>query len=573
MGCILRAMNATNPVLTLGLTAILLAPFSLWGQNPMLLPPLVTDTEVTLVMDHGEHTFLEGVTTPTMGCNGPVLAPVLEVHKGDVVSWNVTNNIDEVTTMHWHGMHVAPENDGGPHSVIAPGETWSPSFEVLDEAGTYWYHPHLHMMTNKHVSLGVAGMIWVRDAEEQALDLPRTYGVDEFPVIIQTKAFDADGNIVPDSNTDDVAMVNATVDASVGVPAQVLRFHMLNGSSQRVFNLGLEGDVTFHMIATEGGLLAEPVALTRLRLAPGERCELLVDASGLEGSTLRWMSFASELPNGYFGATYPGMGAGMSMDGYNPNPLNGADFTLLEMNVSASTENAVTAIPSALDDTNGMPWSTTDIDTYRTVTMSPVQMGSNQLNGEFLLNGTPFNMDVINYTIPLNNLEAWTISNNSGIAHPFHIHDVQFYIQNFNGIPVGPEFAGRKDVVLVPPMSTASFLAKFEDFANPDIPYMYHCHMLTHEDGGMMGQFVVVDPSDVDEAEATAALTFPNPAHDRLQLSGFEGAWSVVNTQGQILAQGQLTARQEVIDTSRWPNGLYVLRPATGQVVTFVVQH
>lgn len=71
MGCILRAMNATNPVLTLGLTAILLAPFSLWGQNPMLLPPLVTDTEVTLVMDHGEHTFLEGVTTPTMGCNGP----------------------------------------------------------------------------------------------------------------------------------------------------------------------------------------------------------------------------------------------------------------------------------------------------------------------------------------------------------------------------------------------------------------------------------------------------------------------------------------------------------------------
>ncbi len=566
-------MNATTPVLTLSLTAILLVPFTLWGQNPMLLPPLVTDTEVSLVMDHGEHTFLEGVTTPTMGCNGPVLAPVLEVHKGDVVSWNVTNNVDEMTTMHWHGMHVAPENDGGPHSVIAPGETWSPSFEVLDEAGTYWYHPHLHMMTNKHVSLGVSGMIWVRDAEEQALDLPRTYGVDEFPIIIQTKAFDEAGNIVPDSNTDDVAMVNATVDATLDVPAQVLRFHMLNGSSQRVFVLGLEGDVTFHMMATEGGLLAESVALTRIRLAPGERCELLVDASDLEGATLRWMSFASELSNGFYGATYPGMGAGMSMDGYNPNPLNGADFSLLEMNVGASTDNAVTAIPYSLDNTNGMPWSATEVDTYRTVTMSPVQMGPNQLNGEFLLNGAPFNMEVINYTVPLNNLEAWTISNNSGIAHPFHIHDVQFYIQNFNGIPVGPELAGRKDVVLVPPMSTATFLAKFEDFANPDIPYMYHCHMLTHEDGGMMGQFVVVDPSDVEEAKNPALAVHPNPASNSIQATGLEGAWRILDLSGKVVASGTSTDVPATVDVASWPNGTYLLRDESRRTSTFVIQH
>jgi bilirubin oxidase len=122
-------------------------------------------------------------------------------------------------------------------------------------------------------------------------------------------------------------------------------------------------------------------------------------------------------------------------------------------------------------------------------------------------------------------------------------------------------------------MSTTTFIAKFEDFANPDIPYMYHCHMLTHEDGGMMGQFIVVDPSDVDDAEITDAVTFPNPAHDRIRLSGFEGSWSVVNTQGQILAQGQLTNSQDVIDTSVWPDGLYVLLPATGQATSFVVQH
>lgn len=559
--------HLTSSITTLAL--VLTMP--VLGQNPLLLPPLVTETETTLIMDHGDHEFLEGVTTPTMGCNGPVLGPVLEVHKGDLVQWNVVNNIDEMTTMHWHGMHVAPEHDGGPHSVIAPGETWSPSFEVMDEAGTYWYHPHLHMMTNKHVSMGVAGMIWVRDAEEQALDLPRTYGVDEFPVILQTKAFDADGNIIPDSNTDNVAMVNATVDATLDVPAQVLRFHMLNGSSQRVFNLGLEGNLTFHMMATEGGLLDEPVALTRIRLAPGERCELLVDASGLEGSTLRWMSFASEFSNGFYGATNPGMGAGMQMDGYNPNPLNGADFTLLTMNVSEPTSNPVTTIPAVLDLTNAAPWDATEVDEYRTITMSPVTMGPTQLNGEFLLNGAPFNMEVINQTIPLNNIEAWTISNNSGIAHPFHIHDVQFYLLNRNGNPVGPEEAGRKDVVLVPPMSTATFITRFEDFADPVIPYMYHCHMLTHEDGGMMGQFLVVDPTqEIDESAGIDVNLFPNPVHDHLRISGAQGPWRISNSLGQLQDQGD-QASPIALDVSGWPEGLYIFQ--SDKTATFVVQH
>lgn len=565
-------MNAFSTFRFVGFTGLLGATAA-HAQSPLLLPEFLTDTEVTLTLDHGEHEFLPGVMTPTLGANGPVLGPVMEAHRGDVVTWNVVNNIGEITTMHWHGMHVAPENDGGPHSTIAPGETWSPSFEVLDKAGTYWYHPHLHMMTNAHVSKGIAGMIWVRDDVEQALMLPRTYGVDEFPLVLQTKAFDADGIIEPDSNTDDVAMVNATVDAVLDVPAQMLRFHVLNGSSQRVFNVGFDDDMTFQLIATEGGLIDAPVTTARMRLAPGERCEIVVDASGMEGQTLTLVSHASEFSNGIYGATNPGMGAGMSMTGYSPNPLNGADFPLLTLQVGPATDNAVTSLPEVLDPSNANPWNEADIDQARTITMSPVTMGMNQLNGEFLLNGAPFNMDVINHTIPLNNLETWTITNMSGIGHPFHIHDVQFYILDRDGVPPSAVEQGRKDVVFVPAMQTARFITAFEDFANPDIPYMYHCHMLTHEDGGMMGQFVVVDPSDVDEAEATAALTFPNPAHDRLQLSGFEGAWSVVNTQGQILAQGQLTTRQEVIDTSRWPNGLYVLRPAKGQAVTFVVQH
>ncbi len=108
---------------------------------------------------------------------------------------NVTNSIGEETTVHWHGFHVAPENDGGPHTVIDPNTTWTPNFPVLDKAGTYWYHPHAHLLTNKHVAQGLAGLIIVKDAEEAALNLPRTYGVDDFPLIIQTKAISPAGLI------------------------------------------------------------------------------------------------------------------------------------------------------------------------------------------------------------------------------------------------------------------------------------------------------------------------------------------------------------------------------------------
>jgi bilirubin oxidase len=577
----LACMNAFCTFRIVGFAGLLGATTA-HAQSPLLLPEFLTDTEVTLTLDHGEHEFLPGVMTPTLGANGPVLGPVIEAHRGDVVTWNVVNNIGEITTMHWHGMHVAPENDGGPHSTIAPGETWSPSFEVLDKAGTYWYHPHLHMMTNAHVSKGIAGMIWVRDDVEQALTLPRTYGVDEFPLVLQTKAFDADGIIEPDSNTDDVAMVNATVDAVLDVPAQMLRFHVLNGSSQRVFNVGFDDDMTFQLIATEGGLIDAPVTTARMRLAPGERCEIVVDASGLEGQTLTLVSHASEFSNGIYGATNPGMGAGMSMTGYSPNPLNGADFPLLTLQVGPATDNAVTSLPEVLDPSNANPWNEADIDQARTITMSPVTMGMNQLNGEFLLNGAPFNMDVINHTIPLNNLETWTITNMSGIGHPFHIHDVQFYILDRDGVPPSAVEQGRKDVVFVPAMQTARFITAFEDFANPDIPYMYHCHMLTHEDGGMMGQFVVVDSDNVEEHAEHEAGVHPSPARHVVRFNSHGEPWRVVDMRGVQLAEGVGSDREERLDVSAWPNGMYLLHTRSESTETtanprnvqrFVVSH
>lgn len=481
------------------------------AQNQLFIPDTLSGTNINLTLQNGTHEFYSGSMTNTMGANGSVLGPTILLNQGDLVNFNVDNQIGDTTTIHWHGLHVAPENDGGPHTSILPNAQWTPSFTILDKAATYWYHPHLHYKTNEHVSKGIAGMILVKDSEEALLDLPRTYGVDDIPLVIQTKDFDAANQIVVGSNSDDVVMANATIDPYTDVPSQVIRLRILNGSSQRAFNLGLTNDQTFYQIASDGGLLNSPFQTTRLLIAPGERAEILIDFTGMIGQNVQLKSFASEIPNGIYGATNPGMAPPMTLTGYNPNPLNGADFDILDFNIVAQTSNPVSSIPASLVTVN--PLNPADANITRDLTFSPVSMGPNQLNGDFLINNLSFDMAVVNYYIPLDNIEIWEISNQSGIAHPFHIHDVQFNILTRNGVVPDANELGRKDVVLVKPQETVRFITKFETFTNPTVPYMYHCHLITHEDGGMMGQFVVVDPLSIDENELDGdVIIYPNPS-------------------------------------------------------------
>jgi bilirubin oxidase len=481
------------------------------AQNPLLIQSTLTGTDINLTLQNGTTQFYPGQITNTMGVNGNILGPTLILNQGDFVNFSVTNQLAETTTVHWHGLHVSPENDGGPHTTIAANSTWSPSFTIMDKAATYWYHPHLHHFTDKHISKGIAGMIIVKDTDEAALNLPRTYGIDDFPLIIQTKDFDANNQIVVHSNSDDVIMVNATIDPFLNVPSQVVRYRVLNGSSQRAFNLGLDNNQPFHQIASDGGLLSSPVQLTRLLLAPGERAEILIDFSGMNGETVYLKSYSSELQNGIYGATNPGMGAGMTMNGYNPNPLNGSDFNIIQFTIITQSTNPITAIPSNLVTVTPIPAGNSNIT--RTLTFTPVTMGSNQLNGDFLINGSTMDLDVINYSVPLNNTEIWELTNQSAISHPFHIHDVQFNILTRNGVAPPVNEQGRKDVVLVKPQETVRFIAKFEDFTSDTVPYMYHCHLLTHEDGGMMGQFIVTNVLSVNENFIDDKFRiYPNPS-------------------------------------------------------------
>ena len=537
------------------------------GQNPLFIPDTLSGASINLNLQNGQVEFYNGFNTNTIGYNQDILGPTIFLEKGNEVNFNVTNNISETTTVHWHGLHVSSENDGGPHTVVEAGQVWSPSFTVMDNAATYWYHPHLHEHTEEQVTQGAAGFIIVRDDEEAQLELPRKYGEDDFPIVIQSRAFDANKQMMTNTAADDIILTNGTLDAFLDAPAQVIRLRLLNGSTERIYNLGFQGNLGFSQIATDGGLLNAPVTLTRLRLVPGERAEILLDLSSMQGQTFNLMSFASELPSGNYGAANPSAMPQGSIVGYSDNSLNGNDFNILQVNVVAPTPDAINSIPIAL--IANSPYSESNSDATRNLLFQPAQMGpTGMLNGPFEINGLGYNMEVINYEIPLNNTEIWELTNQTAIAHPFHIHDVQFYILDINGNPPPANMLGKKDVVLVPPMfGTVRFITKFEDFANEEIPYMYHCHMLSHEDEGMMGQFIVFDNSTaVSEFGKDAISIYPNPVSNIITINGMEQATvELYNTSGQLLQTKETTGSIEQFDLTEYAAGIYFFNVKTAE--------
>jgi blue copper oxidase len=486
-------------LLTIGAMSISM----LFAQNLLHIPDTLVGSDIYLNIQNGSKQFYPGQITQTMGVNGDILAPTIILNRHQQVTMHVTNNLTDTTTIHWHGMHVAPENDGGPHIFILPGQTWRPSFEVRDHAATMWYHPHLHYKTYDHVQMGIAGFIIIRDSVEASLNLPRTYGVDDLPLAVQSKGINSNNQIIIEHTAlDSALMVNGTLRPYTNVPSQMVRLRLLNGAPERVFNFGFSDNRSFQMIGSDGGLLSAPVSLTRLLLSPGERAEIIVNFAQDSGQTLFLMNYGTQIPNAHYGATQPGMGPGQTIPGYTTNPLNGANFNILELRVGGKTANPITSIPTALTSHN--PYLAADADMTRNLTFMSMTQGPGGINGPFVINDEHFDMDVINFRVPFENIEIWELRNQTPIAHPFHIHNVPFYILSINGNPPAAHLRGRKDVVLVPGGNgVVRFITKFTNFYNDTLPYMYHCHMLSHEDDGMMGQFVVTSP-------CLASITQPN---------------------------------------------------------------
>ena len=555
----------------LSIAIVLIATNSITAQtqNPLLIPDTLTGPTYNLTIDYDSVEIYPGIYTQSAGINGPILAPTLIINHGDVVTINVDNQLMDTTTMHWHGVHLPSVMDGGPHTVIPPSTTWSPTWTGMDHASTMWYHPHLHHKTYKHIMMGISGFIINNDADETALALPRTYGVDDIPVVLQTKVMTANYQFDTDMdnrNMDTLFLANATRNAYFNAPAQMVRIRLLNGSLMRSFNVGLSNGADFWVIASDGGLLSAPVQMNRLLIANAERYEILVDLSSLQGSSVDLMNYGSGIPAGVYGtAQFSTMGQVQPIQDYNNNPLNGADFTMLTLNVGAPTANAITSVPTSL--ANVPAYNQANVDVNRQFTFSPDGgMGSSTgLSGPFFINNNPFDMGVINEVINLNNTEVWTLTNQTMIAHPFHIHDIQFQILEIEGQAPPAHQAGWKDVVLVPAqMGSVKFITKFEDFADPVIPFMYHCHIIGHEEEGMMGQFTIVDngSTGVETLETELFSIYPNPANDKIQVklkTTENQEVEILDIKGSLMFKGILTEMTSTIDVSKLSNGIYFI--------------
>ena len=445
------------------------------GRPSLPIPPLLDlrpGAPATLAARVGETEFFPGKASPTAGYNRHLLGPTLRVRSGDEVTLDVRNELPEMTTVHWHGLLIPAAVDGGPHNEIAAGQSWRAVLPVQQPACTCWYHPHPHGRTGLQVYGGLAGMLIVTDREEQALGLPSRYGVDDLPLILQDRVFDREQHLVyPRGHMalmhgvqGSVMLVNGAREPRVAVPAGLVRLRLLNGANARVYDLAFEDGRSFHWMATDGGLLRAPVPLQRMALAPGQRAEVLVDFSDGHAALLVNRTTSARQPLLHFAP------AGER----RPHALPARLASWQSPARDAATPRRRLTLTMGNDAMAGMPGGPHGM---------PMPHG---------FDGRPFDMARIDQRVKLGAVEIWEVSALPGMMmdqpHPFHMHGVHFEVIQRDGRAPPALDAGRRDTVLVD--APVELLVRFTQPA-PTVPFMYHCHILEHEDAGMMGQFTV----------------------------------------------------------------------------------
>lgn len=319
-------------------------------------------------------------------------------------------------------------------------------------------------------------MYLIEDENSQALDLPKEYGVNDIPLIIQDRSF-TDGKMTHYAPTDQevldglreaILVVNGTIDAYQSVPQGWVRLRLLNGSNARFYRFHFGDDVTFFKIATEGGFLNQPIEMQSIDMAPGERNEIMIDLSDGANATL----LADLLP------ADPEDSSRWS---------NVAQVTVVELRVDPTLQASGT-LPTTLNDI--AYFDRADATNVRSFSLNMEVRGGTRENMDmFAVNAQPMDMSVINERVNKGDVEIWRITGER-MPHPFHLHGASFQILTLNGEPPTEADRGWKDTVVVWDEVT-EIIVRFDYEATDEYPYMFHCHILEHEDYGMMGQFTV----------------------------------------------------------------------------------
>ncbi|TBL76781.1 multicopper oxidase CueO [Obesumbacterium proteus] len=511
------------------------------ADHPALpIPELLTPDaagKIALNVQTGSMKWKAGMQTPTWGINGPLLGPAMRLQRGKDVAINVTNALPEATTMHWHGMEIPGTSDGGPQAVIEPGKMWTAEFKVDQPATTAWFHPHTHGLTGRQVAMGLGGLIIIDDEESTKLPLPKEWGVDDVPVILQDKRLDAKGHI--DYQLDimtaavgwfgDMMLTNGAVYPQHLAPRGWLRLRFLNGCNARSLNLATSDGRPLYVVGSDGGLLGEPVKLTELPILMGERFEVLVDTR--DGKAFDIIT----LPVKQMGMTLPPFDRALPVLHIQPTlKSNEAKLpdALVKMPAVPAVDNVKTRwLQLMMDPQLDMMGMQMMMQRYGMASMAGMdmkghgnmagmdhgqmqgqmthgQMGHGKMNHggmeqgnqmapgyDFMhgnkINGIAFDMAKPMFDVKRGTYEKWTLSGEGDMMlHPFHIHGTQFRILSENGKPPAAHRSGWKDTVRVEGWRS-EVLVKFDHEAPKERAYMAHCHLLEHEDTGMMMSFTV----------------------------------------------------------------------------------
>ena len=439
------------------------------GAGPDALdPPTLVDlapepgvVEVTLTAGVVRLPLVPGAPAAEgFGYNGGIPGPTLELREGDRVIVRFTNQLPEETTVHWHGLHLPFASDGSPFHPVPPGGTYVYEFTVRPgSAGTYWYHPHPHHRTGYQVAKGLYGAVIVRASDDPLA------GMRERVLILSDNRVGEDGSLdLPgrgslqarvdreNGREGDALLVNGEVMPTLDIRSgEVQRWRVINASAARVYRLALGGHTLLH-VGSDGGLFERPVEVSEIVLASAERVELLVRGTGVPGSR----AVLQALPyDRYIPQTRP-------PDWARPRDV-------LALRYAPDPPLAPVALPSVL---------------RRIPVLDAAQATETRVMvlGQGLINGRTMDMSRVDVSARLGATEVWEVENLVGMDHPFHLHGFQFQVLDRNGRP--EPFRSWKDVVNVPRHETARFIVRYENHPGK---WMFHCHILDHEDHGMMG--------------------------------------------------------------------------------------
>ncbi len=505
----LFAMGAMS-VAAAALRAAGLPAAAAWASSGATQP----DVDILLTAAPGDVSILPGRATAVWRFTGEVLrgpasalesvrdsylGPTLRLRRGQHVRIRFRNRLPDPSIVHWHGLDVPEEADGHPRFAVPGGSDYVYEFQVTNRAGTYWYHPHAHMQTGPQVYRGLAGLMIISDDDEPALPS----GPDELLWVLQDRRFDRGNQLVyatgmMDRETGflgDRVLVNGRDRPAWELATRAYRVRVLNGSNARIYKLAWNDGTPMTVLGSDGGLLERPLVQQFVTLAPAQRVELWLDLSGRAPGTMMELKSAAFPSTDAGMAMGGGMGMGMGMGGVSPGSLPlGAPMTLASLTVARADAAERHVLPGRLS-SFAPTWQPAATAPVRQLPLTFQRMQWSFAGRTFELAGV-----ASDETVLAGSTHVWELANTASpmgmrMAHPIHLHGRQFRVLSRSGgdaanaLREGLVDAGWLDTVLVLPGETVRIQVTFTE--HPGL-YLYHCHILEHEDAGMMRNLRVV---------------------------------------------------------------------------------